>query len=160
MSFVQTTGNGSRTPSMAKGYLDLKNSALVSPKSAKGIQGFIFDIPDNERIDLESDITDHFTESNSFINDHVVNKPMIIRLSGFIGELVYKRPDGIPGTVQEIGNRLSTVNAYLGDLTPQGVQIAQQIVQKSQSSISAINQTIGKVKNVVGLFNGQGQEKT
>ena len=139
----------------AQGYLDGSNAALVRPKSAEGIGGFIFDIPDTESLQLQSDITDHFTESNSFLNDHIVRKPLILTLAGFIGELVYRAPGGIEGAVQELDNRLETVEAYAGDLTPGGVQTAQRIIGQAQNAVSAINQTLDKIENVVGLFDGE-----
>lgn len=155
MSFTQFAADGGRVPSTAEPYLDNKNSTLLKPKSAEGISGFIFDIPDTENLQLQSDITDHFTESNSFINDHIVRKPIILTLAGFIGELVFRTPEGILGTVQEIDNRLETVEAYAGDLTPGAVQTVQRVIQQAQSAISAINQTIAKVQNLVELFDGE-----
>lgn len=137
-----------------KNYLDNKSAAIIKPKSAEGVSGFVFDIPDNEKLNLDSDITDHYTESNNFINDHITKKPIVITLSGFIGELVYRGPEGIAGDIQEINNRLETVEAYLGDYTPGGLQAAQRIIQQTQTAVSAINQLEGKIKNVVGLFDG------
>lgn len=160
MSFTQFAADGGQTPSTAEPYLDNKNNTLLKPKSAEGISGFIFDVPDSESLSLASDITDHFTESNSFLNDHIVRKPVIITLTGFIGELVFRAPSGIPGAVQELDNRLETVEAYAGDLTPGAVQTAQRIIGQAQSAISAINQTLGKVQNIVGLFDGESSEDT
>jgi len=139
----------------AQGYLDGSNSAILRPKSAEGIGGFVFDVPDTESLSLASDITDHFTESNSFLNDHIVRKPIILTLTGFIGELVFRAPAGILGAVQELDNRLETVEAYAGDLTPGAVQTAQRVIGQAQATISAINQTLDKVENVVGLFDGE-----
>lgn len=146
---INTNISNSRT------YLDDKANVLVKPKSAEGIGGFIFDIPDTESLQLQSDITDHFTESNSFLNDHIVRKPIILTLTGFIGELVYRTPAGVEGTLQEINNRLETVEAYAGDLTPGGVQTTQKIVQQAQSAVSAINQTLDKIQNLAGSLEGE-----
>jgi len=160
MSFVPEAARGLIESSSAEPYLDNKNSTLLKPKSAVGISGFVFDVPDTEQLNLTSDITDHFTESNSFLNDHIVRKPISITLSGFIGELVFRTPSGIPGDIQELDNRLETVEAYAEDLTPGGVQTAQRVVGQVQVTISAINQTVGKVQNLVGLFDGEEAEET
>ena len=136
-------------------YLDTKNSTLLKPKSAEGISGFIFDIPDNESINLTADITDHFTESNSFLNDHIVIKPDMITLSGFVGELKFRPPEGIPGAVEEIQNRLQIIPAYLGDLTPGAQQTAARAVATAQTVISGINQTVDRIENLVGFFAGE-----
>jgi len=158
MSFQTIAQKANSGISDARSYLDNKANTLLSPKSVKGISGFLFDIEDNDSIRLDWDITDHYTESNSFLNDHKVKKPIIITLTGFIGELVYESAQGVEGAVQEISNRLETVDAYLGDSTPGAVQEAQRVLQQAQSAISAINQTLDKAQSIIGFFDGDGPE--
>ena len=144
----------------SRSYLDSINSTILKPKSTEEISGFIFDIPDSERINLTADITDHFTESNSFLNDHIVIKPDIITLSGFVGELKFRPPEGIAGAVEEIQNRLQIIPAYLGDLTPGAQQIAARVVATAQTVISGINQTVDRTNNLVGFFAGEDATET
>ncbi len=160
MSILQPPATTGSETTNSQSYLDTKLNTILQPKTAEGISGFIFDIPDTETLRLQSDITDHFTENNSFINDHIVRKPVMITLTGFIGEQVFRPPAGFPGAAQEISNRLSTVPAYLGDLTPGAVQVAQETVQKAQSVMSGINQAIDRVQNLVEAFDGLGSEDT
>ena len=160
MSFSTIAQQTNQGLSTGRQYLDERANALLSPKTARGISGFVFQIPDTEEITLTSDVTDHFTENNSFINDHVVNKPIQVTLTGSIGELFFERPRGLAGAAQAIQNRLETVEAYLGDRTPGFVQDAQAIIGQAQTAISAINQTLDRVQNVVGLFEGEGPEET
>jgi len=160
MSFGSIAQSANSGISDARSYLDNKANTLLSPKSVKGITGFLFDIEDSDSIRLDWDITDHYTESNSFLNDHKVKKPIIITLSGFIGELVYVGKQGVEGAVQEISNRLETVEAYLGDATPGAVQEIQRVVQQAQSAVSAINQTLDKAQNIIGFFDGEGPEES
>lgn len=160
MSFETIAQSAKQGLSKGRAYLDGKASALLSPKSAEGISGFIFDIPDSESVTLATDITDHFTEDNSFINDHKVKLPIIISLSGFIGEKVFRQPGGIEGALQNLSNRLEVVDSYLGDFTPGAVQTAQKVVQQVEKTVSAINQTLDKIENVVGFFAGEGANPT
>lgn len=160
MSFSTIAQKSNSGITNARNFLDDKANTILRPKAADGISGFIFDVPDSESVTLTSEITDHWTEDNSFLNDHIVRKPIMITLSGLIGELVFRKPDGVAGTVQELNNRLESVEAYAGDFTPGAVQTAQRAVQQAQSAISAINQTLDKVQNVVGFFEGEGQEET
>ena len=118
-----------------RNYLDKRANTILSPKTAKGISGFLFDVPKDEQVTLSYDVTDHFTENNSFLNDHIVRKPIQITLSGWVGELVFEQPDGVAGALSLLNNRLSTVNAYLGDLTPGFVQTAQRAVSAAQSVV-------------------------
>lgn len=155
MSFQTIPQSLNRGISDARTFANDRVDALLAPKTAEGIGGFLFDIPREDSIDLPTDVTDHFTENNSFINDHVVNQPIRLRLSGFQGELIFERPSGIAGAAQQIQNRLETVEAYLGERTPGAVQRAQEIVGQAQSVIATINQTLDRVQNVIGLIDGQ-----
>lgn len=160
MSFSTIAQSANSGISDSRSYLDNKADSLLGVKSAKGISGFLFDVAGNDSINQDWDITDHYTESNSFLNDHKVKKPTIITLTGFIGELVHRSPSGVEGALQEITNRLETVEAYLGDSTPGAVQESQRVLQQAQSAISAINQTLDKIQNVIGFFDGEGPEET
>jgi len=144
----------------SESFLDSSVQTLVKPKSAKGISGFVFDIPENEDINLSSDITEHFTEDNSFINDHKINKPITVTLSGFVGELVYRGPEKTEEDIQEINNRLEVVDAYLGDFTPGFIQDAQRVVSATETAASSINQILDRTQNVVDFFQGEKPEET
>lgn len=144
----------------AKEFLNNSANTLVRPKSAKGISGFLFDIPETENIELSSEITDHYTENNSYINDHEIKKPITITLSGFVGELIFRPPEGVEGSIQEIGNRLEVVDAYLGDLTPGFVQDIQKATNLAETAVSTLNQQLDRLQNVVGFFEGESVEET
>ena len=160
MSFETIPQTINTSVSNAQSFLDEKANALLAPKSAEGISGFVFDVPGSENITLATDVTDHFTEDNSFVQDHVTNKPITLQLTGFVGELFYERPRGVAGAVANVQNRLETVEAYLGDYTPAAVQQTQAVIGQAQTAISAINQNIQRLQNVVGLFEGEGPEET
>lgn len=160
MSFETIPQKSNSGTTDSRSYLNNNANTLLRPKGLKGIGGFLFDIPDQDQISLNWNITDHFTESNSFLNDHKQKDPRIVTLTGFIGELVFEKADGIEGDIQALSNRLETVEAYLGDGTPGAVQNAQRVLQQAQSAVSAINQTLDKVGNIAGFFSGDGPEET
>jgi hypothetical protein len=141
-------------------FIDNKVDSILSPKGAEGISGWIFDINQRENLSMEADITDHVIESGSFISDHIVRKPVVITLSGFKGELLFEKPHGVAGALQELSNKLEVVDAYLGDYTPGMVQKIQGAVSKSQEVASQINNTLDKVQNVVGFFEGDDFRRT
>lgn len=64
-------------------------TAIVSVLSNTGIAGFKFHIPESERIKMESDITDHYTDTNTVVQDHIARKPVQISLTGLQGEYFY-----------------------------------------------------------------------
>ena len=49
-------------------YLNSKTRALVSRNIySPGISGWVFDIPQNETVELSADITDNYTENNYYL---------------------------------------------------------------------------------------------
>ena len=153
---VQQTGK------IVTDFQTLLNGAAVTvlqPKGAKGIAGWVFDIPTGESVDLESDVTDHYTENNSFVNDHIVNKPERVMLSGLIGELVYRLPNGVLGALRNVSGRLAQLSALGGNYTPGFIQTAQGLVSKAQSTANTINRYINTAQNtakaVTSLFGPQ-----
>lgn len=65
-----------------------KVALITSPSLPDGIGGFVLDIAEDHTVELDSDITDHYTERNSTIHDHMAIRPEIITVRGFVGELV------------------------------------------------------------------------
>lgn len=155
MSFNKIITTNSQITNV-ESFLNNKTMALVSPKTSPGICGFVFDISEKEQIDLVADITDNYTEDNSFINDHRVKKPIKVTLSGFIGELVIKQ-EFFNLVLESLQSALTTVDAYLGSFTDGVTQTIQTIFSTTVSAISRTTQTIDRVKNIVSGFNGEGQ---
>jgi hypothetical protein len=122
---------------------------VLEPKYSPGISGFVFDVPTNENISYTADITDHYTENNSHINDHITIKPIKISLSGLIGELVYRQPEGVAAVVKDLQSRLSIVQGYAGQFTPPGFQEVQQGINIVDSAVSTVNQSIERIKNTI-----------
>lgn len=155
MAFNQSPVNPLTAIHNGQAYLDdlaNQNKYLIKPKSVTGIGGFLFDYEGETNLQLQSDITDHFIENNTAIQDHVARKPIRITLRGFVAELVYLRPRGVLGTLQELQNKLTTVPAYLGAYTPQQLQKIQAAITKTQNTINTINQALARVNNIVGFF--------
>lgn len=82
-----------------------KNSIVRPANPPPGIAGFLFDIPLEDSIQLEADITDNYVEDNTAIQDQVALKPVIVTLRGLVGELVMTQdqidnvnaqPDSLP----------------------------------------------------------------
>ena len=63
--------------------------AIVNILGATGIAGFKFHIPQTEQVRFENEITDHYVESNYAIQDHIARKPIVITLSGLVGDYFY-----------------------------------------------------------------------
>lgn len=66
----------------------LQQKAIVRPNNPPlGIAGFLFDITGDEWVELASQITDHYTEANSAIQDNIALEPEKITVRGMVAEL-------------------------------------------------------------------------
>ena len=63
--------------------------AIVNVLSCTGIAGFKFNIPQREQLKFRSDVTDHYTDNNTPVQDHIAQKPIEITLTGLHGEYFY-----------------------------------------------------------------------
>jgi len=154
MSFSPIFTQIGESVTTTKAYLDAKAQAILAPRDAKGIGGFVFDIPTRESIELRTDITDHFTESGSYINDHAVDQPVKITVSGFIGELFIGAPEGLEGLTGELSNKLTALTGFTGAYTPQALRTLQNAVTKADQAIQNINNSIQRGKNFLDFLEG------
>lgn len=170
---------GSQTPTAPTGFSDVPQSitsiqnwingvngvsavnagyVLIPPKGYKGgIAGFVFDYEGEEQITLESEITDHFAEDNSSVQDHIALRPYRVVLRGFISELVQPSiKQGFFGALSSLQANIGTVQAYLGKYTPQSLQKLQGIASNSISQVqNYATQAAGylnQAKNLAALF--------
>lgn len=141
-------------------YIDEKSAAVVSLPGFNGISGWVFDVPTGEEITLPADVTDHPTENGSFVSDHVVVKPVMVTLSGYVGNLVYRSPQ--PGSVEyvadQITSKLLAVNAFLGPLTQGATQKAAAAVSQVGYVASLANAVKKKATNVINFLKGAEKE--
>jgi len=95
MAIFDLLGQTSKLVSLGGAVADLASitKALVvpDPNIPQGINGFLFDIDLTETVTLNSQITDHWIENNSTIQDHIAIEPVKVVLTGNVGELVWKK---------------------------------------------------------------------
>ena len=155
MSIRNIPARVNRGTTNVREYVNAKFNAFLAPPSTRGIAGFLFDVPRDEIVELTAEVTDHFTEDNSYINDHVINMPIEVTLSGFVGELVFAPPRGAEGVLNEIRSRLSPLVGFLGEYTPQALQQVNRLVSTAESRVGEINQYLDQAQNLVALFEGE-----
>ena len=61
---------------------ELVGKYVVSPVVNLGIGGLAFDIFEEHKVELQSDITDHYVEDNTAIQDQIANRPLKFTLRG------------------------------------------------------------------------------
>jgi len=112
--------------------LSLSNLILVSPNEDSGYQPqnaptnngtqsrqpatILFNYEGEQTVTLESDITDHYVEDNSAVQDQIALKPILVTTQGFIGELNDVVPS-ILAPIKFIADKLITVSAFVPQLS-------------------------------------------
>ncbi len=71
----------------------LDQQAIIRPNNPPyGLAGFLFDVVLDDQVSLESDITDHYIEDNTAIQDQIALKPEQVTVRGLVAELTNALP--------------------------------------------------------------------
>lgn len=160
-SAVSSKFNPLNMVASGRGYLDtLANKFILKPANAKGLAGFVFDYEGETTVHQQSEITDHYSEQNTFVNDNAAQKPARIVLCGFVGEIVANPNVGVLGAIAAFQGKLTTLNAMLGKYTPGAVQKLRALATQATGVVNKIDNAISRAQNVVGLFVGSSAAAT
>lgn len=94
-------------------------------------EGFVFDLKEDYRLSLNSDITDHYVENNRAIQDHIALKPITIEVSGKVSEVNLNTPYDEQEGLDFAKKALNAVDSYynrLGSLP----QFAPNIINQAR----------------------------
>lgn len=154
----------------------LSNLLLVSPQSTIGYQpqntptgngstpptlpALLFHYEGEQTVALESDITDHYIENNSAIQDQIALRPEHITTQGFIGELNDIAPIAA-GTFKALLTKLTVIGAYTPELTIAAITAYDEAFLLYQTAANAVNTAIAAYTSITGtggesVVNGQG----
>jgi hypothetical protein len=155
----------------------LSNLILVSPQKTVGYQpqnapswqkdsgnqgpALLFNYEGEQTATLTSDITDHFIENNTAIQDQIALKPVLITTHGFVGELNDIAPAALV-PLKFAAEKLTPISAYAPSLSTtaqlaytnafQLYQVSQNLQNSAISAWASINGTGGE-----NVINGSGQ---
>lgn len=138
----------------ARSVADGIGNFILKPANAKGLAGFIFDYEGETIVHHQSEITDHYSEQNTFLNDHAAQKPARITLRGFVSELVANPNLGVLGVLNTLQTKLTTLPAILGKYTPGITQKIAQVTTQATQVVNKVDDAIRRAQNVVGLVLG------
>lgn len=149
----------------------LSNLVLVSPQSTVGYQpqnppnpdgspstaaqppNFVFNYEGEQVATLESDITDHFVESNQAIQDQIALKPEVFTTRGFIGELTDIAPP-LLAPIKEAADRLTTIGAFEPALSATALIVYSQAFQAYQVAANLANTAVSAWSSVNNFISG------
>lgn len=164
-------GNISALSQVTTAATSLSNLILVSPSTTLGYQpqnlpsqdgsptqpppSLLFHYEGEQTAHLMSDITDHYVEDNTAIQDQVALKPEEVTTHGFIGELNDVAP-ALLAPIQAIANKLTTIGAYTPGLSLSALIAYNTAFQLYQVGINAAASAVSAWNTVSG--NSQGGE--
>lgn len=117
--------------------------ALVRPNNPpSGIAGFLLDIVEDDGSDLESDITDHYVEDNTTVQDHIALRPETITVSGRVAELVRAIPVAQP--ITQATNPLPLIPDLMPTLAPgsQEREVAELLAQTEGDAVIGFSESL------------------
>jgi hypothetical protein len=142
----------------------LSNLVVVSPQTVIGYQpkkpvgtnaeqpqALLFHLEAEQTVSLESDITDHFVEDNSAINDQIALRPETITVSGFIGELNDVPPNKYLAGLKSVADRLTTIGAYTPGLSASALlAYAYSTIDNAVSNVVSTYNSLNAAKDSIG----------
>lgn len=99
-------------------------------------EGFIFDLKEDYRLNLNSDITDHYVEDNSAIQDHIALRPVTIEVTGRVAEVNLNTPYDEEGEIDSVKKALNTIDSYYGRMGSLP-QFAPNIINQARDIVNS-----------------------
>lgn len=132
----------------------LQQQAIVRPNNPPpGIAGFLFDIPLGESIELTSNITDHYVEDNTAIQDQIALSPEQITVRGLVAELSDGRSE-VP-QLAPTPDPLPLNEPLVPNITTQAQQTQDAQLAIVDSSATAVTSQ----QSLYGYFNAQSAQQ-
>lgn len=126
-----------------------KYQAIVRPNNPPaGIAGYVFDIVGEQSMEMNSDITDHYLENNSAIQDQISLKPEKYTVKGLVAELVLNTPT--QQTQESFVNPLPLFSPLAPEFTEAATEIQSASAADSESAINSVVDT----QSLYSFFNG------
>lgn len=122
---------------------------VTGKKFPPGIAGFLFDIPETASVTHAAQITDHWIENNTAIQDHVAIEPIKITLTGKVAELVFTKT-AAAAYADVVLNNLKALNVLSPGMSQKATQYIAAAEQLQQSAASVLKQS----GTLTGLFQG------
>lgn len=136
----------SQIKNLAAGFAPRISGFDVVTRLAKDIGTFEFDYIGEERVEAGTEITDHYTEDNDFMQDNCAVKPSIIVMRGFVAELALNKTSLFPFITAAL-SALTPITPYLGAYAPGAAA-------KMADAVSQTDQIINQLAQVQRITQG------
>lgn len=154
-SFNQFTSGDINVPGASESYQTFLNSGfIVAPQGVLQIGPFAFDYEGDDNVNQASEITDHFVEDNTAVQDHIGIKPVQITLKGIVSELTFGRTvaNTLLVALTSVENGLSQTAAYLGKYTAGVTDTLLTTISQVENVAVQIEQGAARVAQIASYF--------
>lgn len=125
---------------------------VVKPLNFFGFGGFVFDVEGETTVTFQNEITDHFAEDNSTINDHIAVMPKRVTLRNYVGELSDIVSDETRTDIQRVTQKLTILNGLLPDLSDAAEQAQQTIQDAVNEGIDIENIDLPDQRQILDIY--------
>lgn len=156
-TLLANTGN---TLSIANAATTLTTSSIALVKSMSdntppGINGFVFSIPETETLTMASQITDHWTQDNLAVQDHIALEPIKITLTGKVSEVVWTKTQAERFADQVINNFAS-----VEVMSPEFAQATTQFLASVNELKRQVDQSLKVYRDLKNIFSNEEKKLT
>ena len=147
------------SPQKTVGYQP-QNAPSFKKDTAAQQPTLIFNYEGEQAVALESDITDHYIENNTSIQDQIALKPETITTHGFVGELNDIAPAALQ-PLKTIADKLTPVGAYAPALSATAIIAYTEAQFAYTIGANAVNTAVSAWSSINGgggesVINGAG----
>lgn len=151
---------------ISSGISTISNVLLVSPQKTVGYQptpintangsplplppSILFHYEGENTGTIESDITDHFVENNTAIQNQIALRPVIITTQGFIGELNNVPPNIAFQIAQQVAQKLVALGGYAPSLSSTALIAYNEALFAYQTAASLVNSAVSAFASITG----------
>lgn len=148
------------SPQTTQGYKPQNNStnngliSLLTPPPS-----LLFHYEGEQTTTFSSDITDHFIEDNTALQDQIALKPIIITTHGFIGELNNVPPPAL-AALQTAANALVDIGSFVPGLSVTAQIAYDEAFAAYQLAKTAVTTAVAAVSSISSIAGGGGGGET
>lgn len=158
---------------IVSGLSSVSNLLLATPQATVGYQpmnapvnngapipnppALLFNYEGEQSVSLQSDITDHYVEDNTAVQDQIALRPERVTTAGFIGELNNVPPNPTLAALQSIASKLIFIDAYTPDLSTTALDAYNAAVFAYETAAKALSAAASIVSTINGISNQGGE---
>lgn len=142
------------TPQSVVGYAPQNpNDPDGSVSINQNAPAILFHYEGEQSVSLQSDITDHFVEDNTAVQDQIALKPIMVTTHGFIGELNNVPPLGLQ-TLKTAADKLTIIGPYTPQLSITAQLAYNEAFLAYQSATKLANAAVSAWSSVSNAVSG------